>query len=152
MANVRKNWTKTDWNTAFDEAINTGLTAVGVVLEDRSVALCPTRTGRLKASITYATYHERDRVRPPEPAPGYVAVNPTNEDEVSKPTDKHTLYVGTNVEYAPYVEYGYAISGKGFFWRKAGQSYLRRALDESRKEIPELFNKFFHKAVLKHGK
>jgi len=142
MANVKHNWTQTDWPTAMDAAINIALTAVGIVLEKRAVDLCPVDPGRLRGSLTYATYSERDYTHPPA----------TNDDEVSRPQDKHTLHVGTNVEYAPYVEYGYAISGKGYFWRKAGQSYLRRALDDSRKGIPKLFNDELHKAVLRYGK
>lgn len=43
--------------------------------------------------------------------------------------------IGTNVEYAPYVEFGTV--------KMKPRSYLRRALDEERKSIIDIFQKYF---------
>jgi len=60
-------------------------------------------------------------------------------DRVSTPSDAYTLHVGTNVEYAPYVEYG--VKGR------PGQPYLKTALDESRKDIPKLYREEVRRAL-----
>ena len=54
------------------------------------------RTGRLRASITYALKGKHST--PESPA--------TGKDGVTDAPDKYTVVVGTNVEYAPYVEMG----------------------------------------------
>ena len=54
------------------------------------------RTGRLRASITYAT--KKTHSSPESPASG--------KDGVTDAPDNDTVVVGTNVEYAPYVELG----------------------------------------------
>ena len=68
---------------AIDKALATALEEVGLVCEGYAKRLCPVDTGRLRNSITHV-------VRP-------------SEDSV---------YVGTNVEYGPYVELGTSQSKK----------------------------------------
>ena len=62
---------------AMDKAIAKALTMIGQRAEDNAKSICPTRTGRLKNSITNAI-----------------------------DTEENAVYVGTNVEYGPYVELG----------------------------------------------
>ena len=109
----------------LDEPIARALAKVGITLEGQAKALAPVRLvggGRLRGSITYATQKQRSRPS---------GDNSRQGDAVSAPNNKYTLHVGTNVEYAPYVEYGTR------FMRS--QSYLRRALSEYRAEIPKIF-------------
>lgn len=63
--------------SAISEALAKGLEAVGLAAEAYAKALCPVDTGRLRNSIT----HQLDI--------GIV---------------RKAVYIGTNVEYAPYVE------------------------------------------------
>lgn len=62
---------------AMDKAIAKALVMIGQQAEDNAKAVCPTRTGRLKNSITNAI-----------------------------DTEANAVYIGTNVEYGPYVELG----------------------------------------------
>lgn len=62
---------------AMDKAIAKALVMIGQQAEDNAKAICPTRTGRLKNSITNAI-----------------------------DTEANAVYIGTNVEYGPYVELG----------------------------------------------
>ena len=62
---------------ATDEAIARALEAMGLQAEGYAKMKCPVDTGRLRNSITH-TYDEAEQ----------------------------KAYIGTNVEYAPYVEYG----------------------------------------------
>ena len=113
-------WTKIRWDDAMLAAAKRGLVKAGMIVEGQAVRLCPVGIyprgsgrvgGRLKGSITFATASERSN-------PKGIA---KTDDGVSKPSDDYTLYVGTNVEYAPYVEYGTI--------KMQAQSYLRTALD-----------------------
>jgi len=105
-------WTKIKWDEAMLAAARRGLVKAGIIIEGQAVRLCPVDTGRLKGSITYATNSAGSR-----PSGGAGA-----DDGVSSPGDDYTLHVGTNVDYAPYVEYGTRRS-------PTGQPYLRPALD-----------------------
>lgn len=62
---------------AIDQALARALEEVGLVAEGYAKKACPVDTGRLRNSITH-------QVRPSE----------------------KSVYIGTNVEYAPYVELG----------------------------------------------
>lgn len=62
---------------AIDQALAKALEEVGLVAEGYAKNACPVDTGRLRNSITH-------QVRPSE----------------------KSVYIGTNVEYAPYVELG----------------------------------------------
>lgn len=71
-------------------ALAAALEEVGLVAEGYAKRLCPVDTGRLRNSITHVT-------RP----------------------DDNAVYIGTNVEYGPYVEYGTL--------RQKAQPFLRPA-------------------------
>lgn len=63
--------------SAMDKAIAKALVMIGQQAEDNAKEICPTRTGRLKNSITNAI-----------------------------DTEANAVFIGTNVEYGPYVELG----------------------------------------------
>jgi hypothetical protein len=113
-------WTDIKWDDALLKIAEKGLVEAGIIIEGQAVALCPVDTGRLRGSITYATSKFRTMVSMPA-KPG---------DEVSEPGDDYTLYVGTNVEYAPYMEYGTCRRNM-----ETGQPFLRPAMDIKRDEV-----------------
>lgn len=94
---------------AAAEAIERGLEAVGIELERRAKVICTTRygenspfdTGRLRNSITHATKNNLGQ-----------DVYQDNQGRsfdggAAKGTpEEKTVYLGTNVEYASYVELG----------------------------------------------
>lgn len=78
---------------AIDTQLQKGLEAVGLAAEGYAKALCPVDTGRLRNSIT----HQLDG-------------------------DK-AVYIGTNVEYAPYVEMGTSRQTEHPFLRPAAEGH-----------------------------
>lgn len=89
--------------SALENAIFNSLDAIGKTAETNAKKLTPVDTGRLRNSITNAVA-----------------------------TDEKAVYIGTNVEYAPYVELG----ARG----RAGVHMLQRAATEHKDEYQKKFN------------
>ena len=87
-------------------------------------------------------------------------------DSIIYKVAKDEATIGTNVEYAPYVEYGtgiYAIGGRGrktpwvyydesknkFYWTRGNRprSFLRRGFDEQKETVINLFKKEILRAL-----
>ena len=82
--------------TAEQAARNKALEIIGGKAESYAKKLCPVDTGRLRNSITHQQY------------------------------DDDTEVIGSNVEYAPYVELGHHTTGGTFV---AGKPFLRPAAE-----------------------
>lgn len=89
---------------AIDQALARALEEVGLVAEGYAKKACPVDTGRLRNSITH-------QVRPSE----------------------KSVYIGTNVEYAPYVELSTS--------RTEGQPFLRPAAKDHENTYRKIFEK-----------
>lgn len=89
---------------------------IGLVVEGDAKMLCPVDTGRLKGSITVAS---GDGKRTSPRGNGNIST-----DFIRAPSDKFETFVGTPVEYGPYMEYGTI--------RTSAQPFLRPALDMAR--------------------
>ena len=89
---------------AIDQALAKALEEVGLVAEGYAKKACPVDTGRLRNSITH-------QVRPSE----------------------KSVYIGTNVEYAPYVELSTS--------RTKGQPFLRPAAKDHENTYRKIFEK-----------
>lgn len=87
---------------AIDQALAKALEEVGLVAEGYAKKACPVDTGRLRNSITH-------QVRPSE----------------------KSVYIGTNVEYAPYVELGTS--------RMDPQPFLRPAAKDHENTYKKIF-------------
>ena len=96
---------------ACEEQIYAWLQAVGEDASGVASDKCPTDTGRLKNSISWAT-----------------KVDCGDGDKPKATPEENTVYIGTNVEYAPYHEFGtgkYASKGshaKKIPWGFEGKS------------------------------
>ena len=127
-------WTNTmegnNYDSAMDKAVEAALTQGGIILERDAVAMVPVDTGRLKGSITWKTREHSGQ-------------SMTDADAVSRPNRAWVLHVGTNVEYAPHIEYGTV--------RMKAQPYLRPALNHRKNDILRDFGKWVAK-YLKAGK
>ena len=86
---------------AKDQAVLRALEMLGMQCENYATLKCPVDTGRLRASITH---------------------------EVHK--NEEAVYVGTNVEYAPYVEFGTS--------RMKAQPYIKPAATEHTEEYKRI--------------
>lgn len=89
--------------SAMKSAVETALEEIGLVAEGYAKRLCPVDTGRLRNSITHALM---------------------GNDSVA---------IGTNVEYAPYVELGTS--------RSKEKPYLRPAAKDHATEYRKIFEK-----------
>lgn len=82
---------------AKDDAIKRAMEEIGIVAEGYAKGLCPVDTSRLRGSITYATSTKHsDGEKPAEPA----------DYEMRGAAEDGMVAIGTNVEYALYVERG----------------------------------------------
>jgi HK97 gp10 family phage protein len=114
------------WEKAMDRALPT----IGLFLQGEAMVRVPVKSGRLRGSLTYATHRGGNAIRHPA----------KSGDSVQRPWDKDEVWVGTNVEYAPYVEYGTKFSKK--------QPYLRPAMDENKERILELYQREVHREMM----
>ena len=102
-------WYGDKYIKSVNDAKRMGLTGAAMVVQGAAIALSPVKTGNLRGSISFKV---------------------ESEDEAR---------VGTNVEYAPYVEYGTV--------KMAAQPYLRPALDKNRAAIQKMVADAISKAV-----
>lgn len=91
---------------AMATAIEKALEEVGITAEAYAKLKCPVDTGRLRNSITHAVE-----------------------------SSEKAVYIGTNVEYAPYVEMGTS--------RQKAQPYLRPAATEHTEEYKRIIESQF---------
>lgn len=85
----------------MSERIDKTLQRAGMLVEADAKRNCPVDTGRLRASIT------------------------------TSPVEEHTVTIGTNTEYAPYVELGTC--------KMSAQPFLQPALDMNKQAILNMF-------------
>lgn len=110
----------------LEEAIERALEAAGLQAESYVKAACTAvDTGLLRNSITHAiagkhaaaTTYKADTPKKGQPASGSYSG--------SAPYEKNTVFIGTNVEYAPYVELGHKLPSGGFV---PGIHFLERGI------------------------
>ena len=116
-----------EWVNFFNKAKHRGLTAIGLMAEKYAKKNCPVDTGLLRNSITYAIagyeahvkQYRRDNFKTGESKKhtykGYDGVMDGKKDEA--------VYIGTNVDYAPYKELGARGKTGLFFLRKAATEH-----------------------------
>ena len=143
---------------AKDSAIELALEAIGLQCEGYAIALCPTDTGLLKNSITHA-------VGGYAPSVSSYRQNQTHADtpatQRAKTAGKATkgkqaeysgtmgskgdesVYIGTNVEYGKYVEFGHK-SPKGK--QVPAQPFLRPAVQDHLDEYKRIAEKYLKNA------
>lgn len=121
--------------SAMEEAKEMALEAIGAKCAGYASLLAPVDTGRLRNSITWATDRNDGRQYSYTDDDGLLYV-----DFVRSGSDKDTVYVGTNVEYAIYQELG--TSGM-----KYAQPYLTPAVMNHIDEYKRLAASFFRNAM-----
>lgn len=118
---------------AMKEQAMIALKSIGEEAEGYAKDDCPVDSGRLRNSLTFATKDYKSKGNDRE------GVKASSEDKKKLETPEElTLYLGTNVDYAVYVEEGHQkhLTGKNHFIRDSisthGDHYkeiLRAALD-----------------------
>ena len=94
----------------LEERIPKALEAIGMQCENYAKMNCPVDTGLLQNLITHALSGQPVQMIYSGDQQGKSGNNPKtgaySGNAPDDPEDKRAVYVGTNVEYAPYVEYG----------------------------------------------
>ena len=113
-----------------DEAVKKALLKAGYLVHSKAVSnisghtgIRAVDTGRLMGSLSVAWISGKSSVNSPA----------TASDAVSKPNEKNTVFVGTNVFYGPFVEFGTS--------KMKPRPYLRPAFNSSRETIKEIIRK-----------
>ena len=120
-----------------DEAVIKALTEIGMQVERHAKEKCPVDTGLLRNSITYA-------LDGGSPKMGQYKANKAKGKKGIKsgsyggtmPAEsggKRAVYVGSNVEYAPYVELGTS--------KQTAQPFLKPAVQDFKEEYRTIIKK-----------
>ena len=140
---------------AKDEAIKRALEIIGNNMEGYAKALCPKGSpkstgikgyigGTLQNSITYVTAtHPGETISVEAGKANPTAEMHGGEKETASTDEEEVVYVGTNVYYAPYVEYGYTTRGGK---KKAPKRFLRNALKNHMSEYEGILRNEMKKA------
>lgn len=123
----------------LDAGTYNGLTAIGFRAETYAKKGCPVDTGLLRNSITFAVAGHKSHVkryRRDNKKKGEKGKRGENKHEYREYTgtfgeeSEKAVYIGTNVEYAPYVEFG----ARG----KEGKHMFRNAVTNHTEEYKRL--------------
>lgn len=110
---------KDEFIAAKNDAIQKALEMIGLQAEgyakESLTASGAVDTGRLRGSITYATAAQHSSGQSPAEGSDYTTHGKPDDDDV---------VIGTNVEYAPYIEFGTAKMGARPYLRPAIHDHL----------------------------
>jgi len=116
-----------------EQAIKKALTMIGILASDDAADLAKVDTGLLRNSMTYALSGESPAKK------SYRADRGDGSGSYSGTIgskDEKAVYVGTNVEYAPYVEMGFRHYASGKFI--PAKNFLKNAVMNNRHEFQEI--------------
>lgn len=129
---------------ATEQAMKKAATMIGGTVEGHAKEACPVDTGLLRNSITYALGGESPNIteyasngtdktgkRIEGKTGAYTGTAPRDG------ADEVTVYVGTNVEYAPYQELGAPNINL------EARPFLRPAMENNQREIEQILRKCF---------
>ena len=121
---------------ALDKQIERALIAVGHAAESNAkqhiTDMKAVDTGRLRGSITWATRSNEGKEYTYKDKDGKQF-----SDKIGKGAEKNAVYIGTNVEYAPYIELG--SSGR------SPRPFLKKASTEHSEEYKKLVKEALEK-------
>lgn len=117
----------------LDEKIEIALEEIGLEAEKYAKKKCPVDTGRLRNSISHLvsgqgaktveyTAREYTTTKSGKKSKRRKTVNCSYQTGSASGDNSKTVYIGTNVEYAPYVEFGTS--------KQKPQPYLKPAVTE----------------------
>lgn len=92
--------------------IDVALEEIGMRAQTKAVALTPRDTGRLQNSITHTTRRHAGKTinyKKIKQTDGKIKYVEEKETVTIPEEEKNVVYLGTNVYYAPYIEYGTGI-------------------------------------------
>ena len=136
MSNFKMTSHKDEVLDELDEKIEIALEEIGLEAEKYAKMKCPVDTGLLHNSITHALDGQEPAIseyqdNPEKQSGSYSGATP------KEPEGKRTVYIGTNVEYAPDVEFGTSKQKPQPYLKPAVTDHLgkyKRILKETLKE------------------
>lgn len=114
MSEVKITDNSQEFSNAMCKQLQNALWAIGATAEGYAKDNCPVDTGRLRNSITHATINDHNSGTSPAKSEDYAAHGLP---------DEFTVVIGTNVEYAPYVEAGSSHNTAHHMLRDACQNH-----------------------------
>jgi len=105
---------------------------IGISVANQAKLLSPKKTGRLRGSITAQSANNGTEVEAPAEA----------DDKITGPSGGLDTYVGTSVEYGPYMEFGTVRSNAQPFLRPALDSIVGQAVSIVRKNAKTEFGDY----------
>lgn len=120
------------------QAINRALEICGGKAETYAKKLCPVDTGYLRNSIAHGRTGGKmsvDTYRSDNGGKQNKPIRSGKYDKLIPESDKPTMIIGTNVEYAPYQEIGYHKGNKLI----GGKKFMSKALSDHINEYKEVF-------------
>lgn len=122
-----ENWKGKEVKIQGQKVVRKSSFEIGLAVEGQAKLLCAVNYGYLAASITTQSVSEGTEME--NPSKYAKEIPPANHQvtsfkKIEKPTDSNETFVGTHVDYGPYIEYGTVRSG--------AQPFLRPALDLAR--------------------
>lgn len=110
----------------MEKAVERGLQAIGLMCETYAKDNCPVDTGRLRNSITFVTPHKNDVLHYAwtDSTKGRGTKAGEGETIAKGAAPDRTVVIGTNVEYAPFVELGAGGQKAHHFLGRAAQEHM----------------------------
>ena len=105
ITNVTIKSNKGEYTKALEEVAEKVLTMWGMQAESAAKKLCPVDTGLLRNSITWAIAGEAPNTSTYSANSGGASGSYSGQAQADKGGPRH-VYIGSNVEYAPYQELG----------------------------------------------
>jgi HK97 gp10 family phage protein len=121
--------------SATEKALQRAARMIGGTVEGHAKELCPVDTGLLRNSITFAIGGQAPNISEYQSNQRQGEETVTGKYEGTAPQDEDgqiTVYVGTNVQYAPYQELGAPNINL------PARPYLRPAMENFRDEIHQI--------------
>ena len=140
-----------EMDAAIDEKIKLALSAMGEIVEGYAKEDCPVDTGLLRNSITYAVSGQAPKLSSYHASRGSTGASASSVNAGSVGVGRYTgpignanedaCYVGSNVEYAPDVEfidrYHHPV-GKAHFLRDGAQNHIQELRETTQKILNTL--------------
>ena len=131
---VLSEWNGKDVKKRAEKLADKSTWAIGMAVLSNAKLLCPVKYGYLAASLMVAAYNQTTQLGSPSEFGTETGPKPARFQPIVKPNlsfDKPSeVFVGTAVEYGPYIEYG---TVKSF-----AQPFLRPALDMAQGKALEI--------------
>lgn len=126
---VKLYWYAPQFTGEVKKARDRGLAKCAEMVAQKASDLAPKDTGRLAASINWATKNQRRGPRHPG----------KDEDAVKSPDKWGIAVIGTSLYYGRFVEFGTR--------RMSAKPYLRPARDALARQLPKVFRAEYEQAV-----